>query len=209
MKECGIALLILACLLLAGCQEDVEFCVESEMELSMRPDGRMVQRMWWRDFRSIDTGTNDMQRRLEKIVDEFEPAIFTRTPEAQSYDTKRFILRRELRSRGEFLDGYGEIEYPGPFADKELMEQITNGWFLMLCFTNAFHVAHNGTIIELPVHKDETMPFVAWPTNQSPIWYKETLITVTGAPLGWVYNQYVEAGRTFPWKTNVAKIGGQ
>ena len=189
-------------LLLSGCREDPHFAMETECELSLRPDGTLIQRMWWRDLRSVDTETNDMQSKLEDVVDVFEPEIFTRTQE-DPRKGEAYVLYRKLTTRGEFLDGFEEVELPHAYASKCFREFLTNGCLIMPCLTNIMQIDHNGTLVGMQFEDDEELfPVLMWPTNQSPIWYRNTMITVTGAPLAWVYNEYLDHNHTFPWKTN-------
>jgi hypothetical protein len=141
-----------------------------------------------------------MQSALEKLVGVFEPAIYTRTADPAG-NGEGYIVYRSLTTRGDYLDGYEEIEYPHGFASACFSDFITNGCMMALCLTGVMEVAHNGTIAGLH-DGEEVYPVLMWPTNRSPIWCRNTMIVPEGAPLAAIYNAYLDAGRTFPWQTN-------
>jgi hypothetical protein len=193
---------LLAALLLPGCDRDSSFAVETEVELSLRPDGTLLERTWYRDLRSHDADTNSIHSAIEDVVGSFEPAIFTRTADKRN-KAEQYILQQLLTTRGDYLDGFKEVELPNGYRSDCFEGFITNGCLIMPCFTGQMHVAHNGTIVGMQFDDDEELiPVLLWPTNQSPIWYQNTVIAVEGAPLAWVYNEYLDANRTFPWATN-------
>lgn len=192
---------VLASLFLTACVKG-NLSMESECEISMRPDGVLVQRIWTRDLRSIGYATNEMQDAFEGIARDFEPAIFGWTEKRKP--GQPYLTRRELRTRGNLLDAYFEAEYPDGFSTEGSGWLLTNGCVLFPALRNEVNIQHNGKVLtDFSDDPDDTnVVFIAWPTNQSPIWYKMTTICETGAPLAWAYNAYLDAGRTFPWKTN-------
>ncbi len=197
----SVVLTAVACLLLlTGCDDSNEpFANEREYQLTVQPDGSALERwrLWGVGAKSAETGV--MQTVVEKLVKEYEPFVFQRTP--SNKDSNTFVMRREIIIRGDALDCFTELEYPEGIGQTIFRHLQTNGLYCVGLDNDDVETRHNG---ETQVWLDDTnvVTLAVWPTNVTYIWFRQTQTNQTSVPVAWLYKWYLDTNRTFPWQTN-------
>ena len=110
-------------------------------------------------------------------------------------NSERIVLHRALSTQDDQLCTLEEARYPKGFGSKCFRELITNGMFCMPFATN-WVVQSNGKA--MPEFDTNDMFVIAWPTNQSYLWWK-VVKPDGGTNLASRYQQYIAAGRTMAW----------